>query len=69
MDIFLKNPPPQKLIDAIQEVLDGGAPMTPSVAKQVLRLFSHQNKKAPKEHFDLSTREQEILSLLVQGYS
>ena len=66
---ILKKTPPQKLIDAIQEVLEGGAPMTPSVAKQVLRLFSHQNKKTPKEHFDLSTREQEILSLLVQGYS
>lgn len=66
---ILKKTPPQKLIDAITEALEGGAPMTPSVAKQVLILFSKQHKKGPAENFDLSKREQEILSLLVQGFS
>lgn len=65
---ILKKTPPAKLIDAISEVVSGGAPMTPTVAKQVLQLFNSKNKKASVD-FNLSGRELEILSLLVQGLS
>ena len=39
-----------------------------AIAKQVLTLFSNQHKSKENE-FDLTKREQEILTLLVQGYS
>src|SRR6185436_19656644 len=38
---LLKKTPPQKLIESILEVAEGGAPMTPSVARQVLKLVNH----------------------------
>lgn len=66
---ILKKTAPSKLIDSILEVMNGGAPMTPSVARQVLRLFNQQNKKLTDQDFNLSEREHEILSLLVQGLS
>jgi DNA-binding NarL/FixJ family response regulator len=66
---ILKKTPPNRLLDSIQEVMDGGAPMTPSIARQVLRIFSTQNKKTGDSHFDLSERELEILSHLVKGLS
>ena len=66
---ILKKAPPAKLIDAITEVLSGGAPMTPTVARQVLLLFNQKNKKSIATDFNLTDREQEILSMLVQGLS
>ncbi|HLF64263.1 MAG TPA: response regulator transcription factor [Saprospiraceae bacterium] len=66
---ILKKTPPVKLLDAIKEVCEGGAPMTPSVAKQVLLLFSNKHKSIPRNDFDLTPRELEILALLVEGYS
>jgi DNA-binding NarL/FixJ family response regulator len=66
---ILKKTPPAKLIDAIHEVMEGGAPMTPTVARQVLLLFNNKHEKVPKNKFELTERELEILSLLVQGFS
>jgi len=69
---LLKKTPPVKLLDAIGEVRLGGAPMTPAIARQVLRLFPRT--KAPvavaeESPANLSAREQEVLGLLVEGYS
>ncbi|MFN0031603.1 MAG: response regulator [Flavobacteriales bacterium] len=66
---LLKKTSPDKLLDAIRDVHAGGAPMTPTVAKQVLQLFNNKHNKTLKNSFDLTTREQEILKLLVQGLS
>ncbi len=70
---LLKKTPPAKLLDAIGEVRAGGAPMTPAIARQVLRLFPKTPPRAapnPDESpANLSAREQEILGLLVEGYS
>lgn len=65
----LKKIPPHELIKAINEVLDGGAPMTPTIARQVLRLMNNANKVSANIDFKLTAREHEILSLLVQGLS
>lgn len=65
---LLKKTPPEKIIDAIREAHMGGAPLTPSVAKQVLKLFSQPFQKS----IDLQTltpREHDVLSFLVRGYS
>lgn len=66
---ILKKTPPAKLLEAITDVTEGGAPMTPTVARQVLLLFNHKHKRIEKRDFNLSAREQEILGYLVQGLS
>lgn len=68
---FLKKTPPSKLIEGIRDVMEGGAPMTPSVAKKILEVFSRQPAKSSsdKPRFDLTPREYEILSHLVKGAS
>lgn len=65
---YLKKTPPEKLIEGIRDVIDGGAPMTASVAKRVLGFFQQQAGK-PDETFDISEREIEVLTLLMKGYS
>jgi DNA-binding NarL/FixJ family response regulator len=66
---FLKKTKPDKLIEGIRDVLDGGAPMTPSVARKVLHMFTQQSSNKATNHFDLTDREIEILSMLSKGMS
>lgn len=63
---ILKKTSPYKLFEAINEVMEGGAPMSPTIAKRVLQSF--QNKSAARQ-YHLSPREAEILHLLIKGYS
>jgi DNA-binding NarL/FixJ family response regulator len=64
---LLKNTPPARLLDSIKEVLDGGAPMSPEVARRVIRLFREYR---PPEHaeYHLTPQEAELLKLLVEGH-
>lgn len=66
---FLKKTPPEKLIEGIRNVLDGGAPMTDSVARKVLELFQKQSRSNETPAFNLTEKELEILRLLVKGLS
>lgn len=67
---LLKNSGTDAIVQAIRDVRQGGAPMTPSVAARVLEKFRTTTaKSAPKEDFHLSAREKEVLSLLVDGLS
>lgn len=66
---ILKNAERTKLIEAIREVYNGGAPMTPGIARKVLQQFQSESKTAVKEDFHLSIREKEVLALLVKGLS
>ena len=66
---FLKNTKPDKLIEGIHDVLDGGAPMTSSVARKVLNMFAQESLAKRKNLFDLTEREIEILSMLGKGLS
>lgn len=65
---LLKKTPPAKLIEYINEAHSGGAPMTSSIATQVLRMFTDQNAEQG-EDYHLSEREKQVLQLLVNGYS
>lgn len=65
---ILKRTAPEKIVEAIREAHTGGAPMTPSVAKQVLKLFSKPFQKSDDLQ-TLTPREHDALSLLVRGYS
>lgn len=67
----LKDTTPARLLEAIKEVYNGGAPMSPVIASKVLHLFQQLAPPAGKEQeeFNLSKREKEILSLMVEGLS
>jgi DNA-binding NarL/FixJ family response regulator len=65
---LLKRTPPSKVIEAIHEVYNGGAPMTSSIAKKILQMFPRTPARSA-EIDKLSAREQEILQLLMKGYS
>ena len=65
---LLKTTSPEKIIEGIREAVNGGAPMTPSVAKQVLKLFSTPFQKS-EDLQTLTAREHDVLSFLVRGYS
>lgn len=65
---ILKKTPPARLLEYIAEAASGGAPMTASVAAQVLKMFSSMNNEKG-EDYNLSDREKEVLQLLVNGYS
>lgn len=66
---FLKKTKPDKLIEGIRDVLEGGAPMTSSVARKVLHMFTQQASDKRVNRFDLTDRELEILSMLGKGMS
>ena len=65
---ILKKTPPARLLEYIAEAQTGGAPMTASVATQVLKMFSSMNNEKG-EDYNLSEREKHVLQLLVDGYS
>lgn len=62
---MLKKTPPGKLFEAIQEVRDGGAPMSPPIARKVLNSFKH----IKTTQYNLTARELDVLQLLIKGYS
>jgi len=66
---ILKNTAPDEILEAIREINDGGAPMTPAIALKVLRLFKQRLSENKDESFRLSIREKEILKCLVEGMS
>ncbi len=64
---LLKNTAPTAIIEAIIAVLNGGSPMSPSVATRVVNLF---RKFAPPEKSDvrLTGQEKKILKMLTEGH-
>ena len=64
---LLKQTPPAKLLDAIQDVYQGGSPMSGEIARKVVQSFQHPLLSG--HHFvGLTKREEEILSYLAKGY-
>lgn len=63
---LLKTTPPAKLVESLTEARDGGAPMSPTVARRVLDLF---RQFQPPDHSDygLTAHEIRLLKLLVEG--
>ena len=64
---LLKKHISTRLFDAVREALDGGVPMSPSVARMVIQ--SMQVKQAPADLYSLTIREKEILQSLSKGNS
>lgn len=65
---ILKRSKPQDIVDAIREILAGGAPMTPEIALKVVESF-RRKAAAPEVTTELSRRETEVLQALTRGLS
>jgi DNA-binding NarL/FixJ family response regulator len=65
---LLKRADPADILRAIQEVKQGGAPMSSQIARQVVQSFREDTDDARKVE-ELSEREEEILEQLAKGYS
>jgi DNA-binding NarL/FixJ family response regulator len=65
---LLKKTPPNKLLECLAEVLRGGAPMSPEVARRVLRLF-REIRPPEQVEYDLTPHELRLLKLLVEGHN
>ena len=61
---ILKNDKPQRILQAIEEVNQGGAAMNPAIAQKVLDYFKPNENKNP-----LSPKENEVLACLADGLS
>lgn len=66
---LLKNNDPGAVLDAINEVHSGGAPMTPSIARKVMLHFQREAAPADGPPVILSAREKDVLQALVDGLS
>ena len=64
---LLKNIPPSELIQAVEQVHAGGAPMSMQIARKVVNHF-HQIKQLDAKAEQLTKREHEILALLAKGF-
>ncbi len=64
---LLKQTPPEKLLEAIVELHQGGAPMSMQIARRVVEVFQ-QPALGEAAHAGLSPREKEIIALLGKGY-
>jgi DNA-binding NarL/FixJ family response regulator len=64
---LLKNTPPARLLESLREVVDGGGPMSPEVARRVVELF-RTFRPPERASYHLSEQETEILKLLVEGH-
>ena len=65
---LLKKTTSAKILEAIKEINEGGAPMNAGIARKVLAFFS-EKKNVVKNEYDLSPREKDVLGCLVKGDS
>src|SRR5665647_573208 len=56
---MLKNTPPAKIIDAINDLKSGGSPMSSQIARKVIEAFQQTGNSKNESYHSLSRREQE----------
>jgi DNA-binding NarL/FixJ family response regulator len=65
---LVKKTPPTRLLEAIKDAYDGGAPMSSLIARQVIDIFKQtQGKQKEEVDVELSSREKEVLTSLSDG--
>lgn len=64
---LLKTTTPVRLLDSIKEAADGGSPMSPEVARRVVRLF-REFRPPESASYHLTPQETELLKLLIEGH-
>lgn len=63
----MKNTTPEKFVEAIKDIYNGGSPMSPNIARKVVVSFQQRSKKSD-EYENLTDREKQLLDLLAKGY-
>ncbi len=67
---LLKDASGEEIADSIRALVAGGSPITPSIARHILRRFHGDPKPCGSENTTrLSEREQEVLNLVAKGFS
>lgn len=71
---LLKRTPKDKLLEAIREITNGGAPMSRQIARRVVQYFQEVSQMAATpqrapEVKSLTEREEQVLSLLAKGHA
>lgn len=64
---LLKNTPPARLLEALQEAVSGGSPMSPTIAARVVKLF-REFRPPETADYKLTPQETELLKLLIEGH-
>jgi DNA-binding NarL/FixJ family response regulator len=64
---LLKRMPPEKLLEAIREVVEGGSPMSAPIARKVVQSLQTHRPAGVDETAELSPREREVLDGLAEG--
>ena len=62
---LLKRTGPQRILESIKELSQGGSPMSSNIARKLVNIFLHEKSRTKKEI--LSERENEVLQLLADG--
>src|SRR5882762_2572179 len=65
---LLKKTPPSRLIESLKEAMGGGAPMSPEVARRVIKLF-REIRPPERADYKLTPHELRLLKLLVEGHN
>jgi DNA-binding NarL/FixJ family response regulator len=65
---LLKNTQPARLLDSLREAADGGAPMSPEVARRVIAIFREFRQPASTTS-ELTAHEVRLLRLFVEGHN
>ena len=66
---LLKQTSPSRLVEAIREAYEGGAPMSSHIARKVVQYFQEKKNNYGNNSYNLTTREIEVLKSLVEGQS
>ena len=64
---LLKKTPKEKLLEALEELYNGGSPMSTNIARKVIEAFEKKNRP-PAELNTLTNKERQILELLAKGF-
>jgi DNA-binding NarL/FixJ family response regulator len=64
----LKKTPAARLLESVREVVAGGSPMSPEVARRVIELF-RRVRPAESAEYALTPHETRLLKLIVEGHS
>ena len=73
---LLKTAAPEKMIEALDELYLGGSPMSPCIARKIVKIFQNQPKKEDIKEVEpvrtnqngtISKREYEVLELIAKG--
>ncbi len=63
----LKSSSSEKIIEAIKDLHEGGAPMSPSIARKIALSFNQPTPQYSAEVDTLTTREREVIELIAKG--